>query len=185
MKPNRQAVHAKYHGHCAYCGCEIAIKDMQVDHVIPQRNFDWHIKNQHKIPERLKHLTLSDLNHIDNLMPACRSCNKFKDTYWIEAFRNEIEQQIERLREYKPTFRLAERYGLIKCNPKPVIFYFEMYEASPRYPDTIKPPLGTQVVAFEPDGTPHLMDVTEVWSQRMFDYGYHQWAEITDQPHTQ
>lgn len=29
----RHAVYAKYNGHCAYCGCEIDYKDMQVDHI--------------------------------------------------------------------------------------------------------------------------------------------------------
>ena len=32
----RQAVYAKYNGHCAYCGCEIGYKDMQVDHIEPK-----------------------------------------------------------------------------------------------------------------------------------------------------
>lgn len=32
----RQAVYAKYNGHCAYCGCEIDYKDMQVDHIKPK-----------------------------------------------------------------------------------------------------------------------------------------------------
>lgn len=125
MKVNRQVVYAKYGCKCGYCGTDISIKDMQVDHIISQANFEWHLKNNHKIPSFLQHLTLADLNHTDNLMPACRSCNKFKDTHWLEGFRNEIEQQIDRLRNYKPTFRLAERFGLIECKPKPVIFYFE------------------------------------------------------------
>ena len=34
-KSVRKQVYAKYNGHCAYCGCELEYKDMQVDHVIP------------------------------------------------------------------------------------------------------------------------------------------------------
>lgn len=178
MKPNRQAVHAKYKGHCAYCGDEISIKDMQVDHVICQRNYELNLKNKHKIPYWLKHLTLSDLNHIDNLMPACRSCNKFKDIFSLETFREEIEQQINRLREHKPTFRLAERYRLIKCQPQRVIFYFEMCDAQPRFtPDTL-PVLGSEVIAYDQAGDPHRMSVTETWAMRMFDCGYTEWAEL-------
>lgn len=124
-KVDRQKVHQKFNGHCSYCGTEIAIKDMQVDHVISQRNYVWHLKNNHKIPPFLTHLTLSDLNHLDNLMPACRSCNGFKTSFDLETFRSEIEEQIKRLRTAKPTFRLAERFGLIECKPKPVVFYFE------------------------------------------------------------
>jgi 5-methylcytosine-specific restriction endonuclease McrA len=127
MKPNRTSVHQKYNGHCAYCGVEIAVKDMQVDHVICQANYEWHLRNNHKIPSFLKHLTMSDLNHIDNLMPSCRSCNNFKKTFSIETFRGEVEEQIKRLRSAKPTFRLAERFGLIECKPKPIVFYFETW----------------------------------------------------------
>lgn len=29
----RELVYAKYNGHCAYCGSEITLKDMQVDHI--------------------------------------------------------------------------------------------------------------------------------------------------------
>lgn len=54
-KKIREAVYAKYDGHCAYCGREIAYKDMQVDHFFPLRS--WGIED-----------TGSD--DILNLMPA-------------------------------------------------------------------------------------------------------------------
>ena len=31
-KKIRQIVYDKYNGHCAYCGCELEYKDMQIDH---------------------------------------------------------------------------------------------------------------------------------------------------------
>ncbi len=125
MKPNRNVIHQKYNGHCAYCGVSIDIKAMQVDHIIPQRNYEWHLRNEHQIPPFLSHLSLNDINHIDNLMPACRSCNGFKSTFHLELFRSEVQEQVKRLRQYKPTFNLAERYGLIECKVKAVVFYFE------------------------------------------------------------
>lgn len=33
----RQKIYDKCKGHCAYCGCELEYRDMQVDHVIPLR----------------------------------------------------------------------------------------------------------------------------------------------------
>lgn len=33
-KKIREQVYKKYNGHCAYCGCKLEYKDMQVDHVI-------------------------------------------------------------------------------------------------------------------------------------------------------
>ena len=35
-KKTRELVYKKYDGHCAYCGKEIEIKDMQVDHMYPK-----------------------------------------------------------------------------------------------------------------------------------------------------
>ena len=123
-KKSREIVLNKYGGRCAYCGCELKGK-FQVDHLISQRNFEWHLRNQYKIPAFLEHLTLADVNHIDNLMPACCSCNNYKSTCDLETFRKEIQMQPERLMRAKPMVRLAERFGLVKIQEKPVVFYFE------------------------------------------------------------
>lgn len=32
-KKIREQIYQKYDGHCAYCGCKLEYKDMQVDHV--------------------------------------------------------------------------------------------------------------------------------------------------------
>jgi len=116
MKPNRQAILEKYANRCGYCGIPITLKEMQVDHIIPQY---WIECNQ---------ATKEQVYCIDNLMPACRSCNGFKDTFSLETFRSEVSEQPNRLRKYKHTFRLAERFGLISCTPKPIVFWFEKYE---------------------------------------------------------
>ena len=57
-KKVRQTVYLMYNGHCAYCGTEIAYKDMQVDHATPLR--------------------IGGADDISNYMPACRSCNHYK-----------------------------------------------------------------------------------------------------------
>ena len=31
-KKDRELVYKMYDGHCAYCGCELELKDMQLDH---------------------------------------------------------------------------------------------------------------------------------------------------------
>ena len=107
-KAKRQEVYAKYGGHCAYCGCEIEYKDMQVDHLQSVRNY-------------------GDNTEIENLMPACRMCNYYKDTMSIERFREELGQLKKRL-GYKFIYRLAKAYGLIVEVDKPIEFYFEKFE---------------------------------------------------------
>lgn len=122
---NRQQVHSKYDWHCGYCWTQIDIKEMQIDHIIPKRNFRFHIINKFHIPNFLFHLWENDMNHIDNLMPSCRVCNNWKSTFTLDQFREEISYQIDRLRKQSSNFRLAEKYWLICETKKAVKFYFE------------------------------------------------------------
>jgi hypothetical protein len=124
MNKLRLQVLNKTNGHCAYCGVFLD-NIFQIDHIVAQRIFVSSIKNKTHIPLFLSHLTEIDLNHIDNLLPACRVCNKWKDTHHLELFRSEIEAQIERLNRSSSNFRFAKKYGLVKENPKSIIFYFE------------------------------------------------------------
>ena len=125
MKIDRVEIYNKMSWKCWYCWIELKIKEMQVDHIIPQRNFkrDIHYK-EFNIPNFLKHLDFWDINHIDNLICTCRSCNNYKSALNLEDFRKEVWLQIERLNK-NPMYRLAKRYGLIQENPKKIIFYFE------------------------------------------------------------
>lgn len=123
-KADRQKIFDKYGGRCAYCGCELKGK-WQADHLIPRAFFKSHVMGQYTIPAHLKHLGPQDCDHIDNMMPACCSCNNFKSTFHLELFRSEIQMQISRFRKYHPTFRLAERYGLVQETGVGVTFYFE------------------------------------------------------------
>jgi len=124
-KKQRIEVHSKFNGKCAYCGAEIELKDMQIDHIIPQYNFTKHINNRFRIPKFLSHLTESDLNHTDNLHPACRVCNKWKSDHDLELFRSELSEQVKRLNLYSSNYRIAKKYGQIKETIEPIIFFFE------------------------------------------------------------
>lgn len=125
-KLNRQLVYDKFNGHCAYCGEEIKLNDMQVDHIIPQRSFVQHVHNKFRIPAFLSHLTPLDMNHIDNLHPACRVCNKWKSAHDLELFRRELSEQVSRLNSYSTNYRIAKKYGQIQEVVKPIVFYFEI-----------------------------------------------------------
>jgi 5-methylcytosine-specific restriction endonuclease McrA len=120
-KINREEVYNKCGGRCAYCGTEITIKQMQVDHIEPH----WHtIKEEDSERYNIK----KGSHHIDNLNPSCSRCNKWKSTYTIEQFRNVIKTSLDRLERDTPNFRLARDYNLIVENPHKVIFYFERME---------------------------------------------------------
>jgi hypothetical protein len=105
-KIDRQAVYDKYDGHCAYCGCKLeSIKDMQVDHILPQRN--------------------GGKNELDNLNPSCRLCNHYKRGNDLESFRTfSLGGLIERLKKIY-IFRVALKYGMIDIKNWDGKFYFE------------------------------------------------------------
>ena len=118
-KIDRQKVYEKYGGHCAYCGTEIAFKDMQVDHVIPKRRaFEYEYDDVYSFH---KH---RDINEIDNLMPSCLICNHYKRSYIPENYR-EIMKTLHKRIEKIYIVRVAIRYGMLSLKPFDGKFYFE------------------------------------------------------------
>ena len=137
-KATRLEVLNKYDNHCAYCGCELTYEQLNVDHKIPlyYAEFGYDINY---------------LESMDNYMPSCRSCNKYKTTYTIETFRKMIEKQPDILNRDSSTYRLATKFGVVTPTPHKVKFYFEKVEENLKYSfDTIpivygKCPLQTQL----------------------------------------
>ena len=115
-KAIRQSVYAKYNGRCAYCGREIAYKDMQVDHFVAKRGWNE-----------------SGSDDISNLMPACRMCNHYKRANSLETFRHYIQEIPRKLRE-NYIYKVGVVYGNVLERKKPVVFFFEQNgnEAKPQ-----------------------------------------------------
>lgn len=104
-KPERQQVYEKCSGHCAYCGCDLEYKDMQIDHVKP--------------------LQIGGADEISNMLPACRSCNHYKATLDVEGYRRYLAGITRRLMRDSIPFRVAIRFGIVKHIEDDVKFYFE------------------------------------------------------------
>ncbi len=107
-RQERLQVYEKCNGHCAYCGCELPLKDMQVDHIIPLA-----LINDDKSETFL------------NYLPACRSCNHYKSAMSLETFRRMIERMPDVLMRDSVTYKNAVRFGLVTPTPHKVEFYFE------------------------------------------------------------
>lgn len=108
-KKTREIVWKKYGGRCAYCGREIAYKDMQVDHFLPLRACG---------------IEDAGTNDISNLMPACRMCNHYKRANTLETFRRYIAEIPRKLRE-DYIYKVGVVYGNIVENEKSIVFFFE------------------------------------------------------------
>lgn len=109
-KAVRQRVYEKCGGRCAYCGREIAYKDMQVDHFVAKRGW-----------------SENGSDDISNLMPACRMCNHYKRANSLEVFRKYIAEIPRKLRE-NYIYKVGVAYGNIIENEKTIVFYFEKME---------------------------------------------------------
>ena len=114
-KELRIKIHNKYNKHCAYCGEEIALKEMQIDHIIPKFTFGYGDKS--KIPNY-------GVDDVQNLNPSCRGCNFYKSTFTIEDFRNQLRTLHERLFKIF-IVRMALRFGIINYKKFDDKFYFE------------------------------------------------------------
>lgn len=110
----RKAVYDKYNGHCAYCGCDIPFKGFNVDHLHCLRNYEY-----------TEEFTGIDVHSIDNLMPACGSCNRYKATMDLETFRKQLQKIPDRLQRAVCTYNIALRYRMVQENREPIKFYFE------------------------------------------------------------
>lgn len=108
-KELRYRVFYKYNEHCAYCGCKLSFKTMQIDHL------ESYMNNGENL----------DFN---NLMPSCRQCNFYKNTLTLEKFREQLTHITDRLNKTF-IYRLAKKYNLIIENANnPIVFYFEKYK---------------------------------------------------------
>lgn len=113
---SRKQVYNKYNGRCAYCGRGIAYKDMQVDHLIPQRMYE-------------EGKAEGDMNDMSNLMPSCRTCNHYKRANSLEHFRESIENIPKKLGEREYIYKVGMAYGFYSDKPQKVKFYFEQPES--------------------------------------------------------
>lgn len=104
----RAKVYEKCNGHCAYCGCELEYKDMQVEHKVP--------------------LKRGGADEFENMLPSCRSCNHYKHTLTVEEFRKYLSGIPHRLIRDSVPFNVATRFGLVRHVINEPIFYFETLE---------------------------------------------------------
>jgi 5-methylcytosine-specific restriction endonuclease McrA len=149
-KKDRQIIYDKYDGHCAYCGCKLE-KGWHIDELMPCKRKYRYVQGywQRSTGEQIVSLGLmpdgdkaAHYNHvkahyvqdgcefperlvIENQMPACASCNINKHSLDLEEFRSLIEGFMKHLNELNTQYKIAKRYGLVKEDIKPIIFYFE------------------------------------------------------------
>lgn len=156
-KSDRELVFNKFGGRCSYCGCDLSGKKWHVDHaeaverkrkmvgggyyhkitgepmvnefrddLTPEFWKDYEYKERKAVADGFR---FPENHHIDNMMPACISCNVNKSSMNIEQFRNFIAGFVSSLNKYQKTYAVVKRYGLVEETGKPVVFYFETHQS--------------------------------------------------------
>lgn len=104
----REKVLAKFGGKCAYCGCPLTLKTLQVDHI-------------HSF------YVYGDVQDLDALFPACRQCNYMKESQTVNGFRRHLMRMVATHHKQSASFRMLERYGFIDLTKPPIAFWFEKF----------------------------------------------------------
>ncbi len=152
-KSDREKIRLKFNNRCAYCGTEL-LKGWHIDEMEPCiRLYEFEKAHwRHKVTKEPKpkdgsvrlmdEEAMKDYEYIDsrqvfkgyqyperlnldNQMPSCASCNINKHSGSIEDFRELIQGFMKHLNEINTQYKIAKRYGLVKEEIKPVVFYFE------------------------------------------------------------
>jgi 5-methylcytosine-specific restriction endonuclease McrA len=134
MNKLRKSIWEKSGGKCWYCGCDLPEKGWHIDHFEPIGRRPPEIKYVYsdddgrinrKREEVKRFPSHPERDHIDNLVPACQSCNRIKGMNSIEGFRQQITRFVNSLNRYSIQYKFAKRYGLILETKNPVVFWFE------------------------------------------------------------
>lgn len=112
-KQQREIVFNKYGGRCAYCGCELTLRTMQVDHI--KAVYTSSLENDG--------VETQDDN-LENLNPSCRQCNFYKGTLDIEQFRKKIMTTLYETCQNTFQAKLAKKLGMLTVKQFDK-FYFE------------------------------------------------------------
>ena len=100
----RQEIFNKFGGKCAYCGVTLG-EDFHIDHIHP-RSRD------------------GNRYDINNLNPACHSCNMAKSDHTIEEWKEWLYHQRDMLNKLG-SYKTVKKFGLIEERQPNIKFYFE------------------------------------------------------------
>ena len=120
-KQDRQLIHDKFGGKCAYCGTDL-VKGWHVDEIEPVRRNMKFVGNALVFDGTCMH---PERFRIDNQNPSCASCNINKHSMSLEDFRKQISGFMHHLNNISTQYKIAKRYGLVSETNIEVKFYFE------------------------------------------------------------
>lgn len=121
-KSQREALHGKYGGLCAYCGKPLGAR-WHADHIDPVMRIATYVRGQgFKYTGKMD---WPERDTVENFNPACAPCNLYKGVLSLEEWRRAIQHLNDLLLRDSGPFRHALRFGLVAESRNPVVFHFE------------------------------------------------------------
>ncbi len=118
-KTTRIILLKKFDCKCAYCGDELSIDTLHIDHIIPLRRTKY---PRFSDPDQIK-----GENTLENCNPACLTCNCSKSYYDLEEWRGKMYEDYDRIGVAFPRYKILKKLGLIVETYNPIVFYFEKH----------------------------------------------------------
>lgn len=107
----RHSVLNKYDSKCAYCGCELSINSLRLDHIIPVKRGEFKATKNSEL--------LNDFN------PCCNSCNSSKGALSIKDWKKIIISRLDNLVDSNYNLRLLVVLDIIRMTDTRILFYYE------------------------------------------------------------
>jgi hypothetical protein len=90
---------------CAYCGCDLNLRTMQLDYIIP--------------------LERNGKEELSNIFPVCKECNAYKGLQTYNDFKSSIARIPLTLGKKTASFRMLQRLGFAPKGIWDFLFNFE------------------------------------------------------------
>ncbi|MBC8949351.1 HNH endonuclease [Xenorhabdus sp. TS4] len=128
-KKQRAVIREKFGGRCAYCGHELPATGWHADHAEPVERLSKFVRDERGFGKFIPtgEMMRPENDTIENMMPACRSCNIYKHSTDIETFRRMITRQLQNSINRTQCLRTGQRLGILKLDAAPIVFWFEKY----------------------------------------------------------
>lgn len=104
-KEERKRLLEEFDCKCAYCGCDLNLRTMQLDHIIP--------------------LERNGKEELSNIFPVCKDCNTYKGLQTYNDFKASVARIPLTLGKKTASFRMLQRLGFVPRGIWNFLFNFE------------------------------------------------------------
>lgn len=89
----RMRIHSRDNERCVYCGIELSLDEMTIDHVVPVTTLLNSNAPNIGQPKKGKKRHRGELRDYNNMVCCCKSCNNLKNHSTLDGFRQTMQRR--------------------------------------------------------------------------------------------